>query len=796
MLPQLQKVSLPISHFPTAWQAVIFRNYNKVSTEVLAKVLKTSADVIKKEAERMGLKANETGKIWQKYGYLSLIRSNWHLLSYEQICTLLDIDEKKLSEILYEDDFMFVKMGDFKPDVSCEYSPLNEEQIKRTEQILKVVKKYGQTDVVEEPFSFMQKIGSQKMRNDHLKINLSCKDERAKGYIDYCKGYYDYSAVKEAEIELLQQGEEEKEDYELSFKKGKAKIKADSAEGVLRALQELAQMSRFGEEKSVKRKFSVRTRILYSYFAPCGDVLIGDELPYGENLLRALADLQINGVWLHAILNKMTPFPFDETVSEGWQTRIKNLQRQIDLAAKYGIKVYLYLNEPRAMPKDFFKKYPELAGTTEGDLTALCIGTEQVRNYLREGVKKLISSLDGLGGIFTITMSENLTNCHSRTHTSKMNCARCAETSPADSAVTVNNLIRQGINDSGKNCRLIAWTWGWSDYLGWTREMIDDAVGRLADGIDVMCVSEDQMEIEKYGIRSQVIDYSISNVGPSKKTQATIRRAKSCGHDIFAKVQISNSWEMSSVPYLPVFPLVGEHMQNLRRFRVDGLMLSWTLGGCPGMNLKYAQNFYTTEEKDEQEWYRKTFGKNAEKVKQASEIASEAFKNFPFDVEVLYKAPQNYGAANLLYLQETGFKATMVGFCYDDIDSWRGVFPREVFCEAFRVLADGLKKAMNALEISEKDANTEDVYRCLSVWYATCSSVYVQTRLVLLRGSDGKESERRELLETEKNNTLLTLKAVMHDSRIGFEASNHYMYDKNLLLEKLVQLEFYEDMMF
>ena len=67
MLPQLQKVSLPISHFPTAWQAVIFRNYNKVSTEVLAKVLKTSADVIKKEAERMGLKANETGKIWHKF---------------------------------------------------------------------------------------------------------------------------------------------------------------------------------------------------------------------------------------------------------------------------------------------------------------------------------------------------------------------------------------------------------------------------------------------------------------------------------------------------------------------------------------------------------------------------------------------------------------------------------------------------------------------------------------------------------------------------------------------------------
>ena len=43
---------------------------------------------------------------------------------------------------------------------------------------------------------------------------------------------------------------------------------------------------------------------------------------------------------------------YDDSQDAG--RRIKNLNKLISRAEKYGIKVFLYLNEPRAMPPKFF----------------------------------------------------------------------------------------------------------------------------------------------------------------------------------------------------------------------------------------------------------------------------------------------------------------------------------------------------------------------------------------------------------------------------------------------------------
>jgi hypothetical protein len=105
---------------------------------------------------------------------------------------------------------------------------------------------------------------------------------------------------------------------------------------------------------------AVPLRIAYSYLAVYGDPLMNPKLdPYPDGLLQRCAAVGINGVWLHAVLRELAPggkeFPEFGKDSEA---RLANLRALVKRAARHGIGVYLYLNEPRAMPEDFYKSRP------------------------------------------------------------------------------------------------------------------------------------------------------------------------------------------------------------------------------------------------------------------------------------------------------------------------------------------------------------------------------------------------------------------------------------------------------
>ncbi len=81
--------------------------------------------------------------------------------------------------------------------------------------------------------------------------------------------------------------------------------------------------------------------------------------------------------------------------------------------ARHGIGVYLYLNEPRAMPESFFKRRPELAGVREEQYAALCTSQPAVRAWMTGALAYVFSNVPELAGVFTMTASENLTSCAS-----------------------------------------------------------------------------------------------------------------------------------------------------------------------------------------------------------------------------------------------------------------------------------------------------------------------------------------------------------------------------------------------
>ena len=72
-------------------------------------------------------------------------------------------------------------------------------------------------------------------------------------------------------------------------------------------------------------------------------------------------------------------------------------------------------------------KFPNLKGTNEGDFYAMCTSEQAVKDYLYNGVKALFENTPDLAGYFSITMSENLTNCYSRVAAGTKVCPKCKE---------------------------------------------------------------------------------------------------------------------------------------------------------------------------------------------------------------------------------------------------------------------------------------------------------------------------------------------------------------------------------
>jgi hypothetical protein len=286
-------------------------------------------------------------------------------------------------------------------------------------------------------------------------------------------------------------------------------------------------------------------------------------------------------------------------------------------------------------------------------------------------------------------------------------------------------------------------------------------------------------------------------------------RARAHGLKTLAKVQLNNSWECSAVPYIPAPDLAVEHLRRLAAADVTGLMVSWTLGGYPSPILDLAAESYWQAEGASgtsiQGYAERVFGKAAGRgIANAWTVLSRAFPEFPFNVGVLYAAPQNSGPMNLLYAEPTGYKATMVGFPYDHADAWRGVYPPEVFEDQMRRLSLGWHGGLASLEgvrplvPENRRAAFEDLENATRATYAHFRSAYLQTVFVRLRdrlasaAGDSAPALRHEILAVLDEEIMLARMLhdlVRRDSRIGFEPTQHYYYTLQSLREKAVSCE-------
>lgn len=727
--------ALTASHFPSRLHTFVWRNWELVSAERMGEVLGCKADDVRAVGRSMGL-ANPpaiTDDQWRR-SYITIIRRNWHLLPYGQMLELLGWDEHKLAYTLKEDDFLYVKLGLLKP--KCEplrYVAPTDEQAARAKAIAGIVAETFGPDIAptgEAPFEFVKQLSQ-------------VDPEPAASHVP----------------------------------------SDDASSGGL------------------------RLRYLYSYFALYGDPLTEPDLdPYPEGYLQKLAKLGVNGVWMQAVLNQLAPSKDFPEFGSRCEERLANLRKLVERCHRYGINVYLYFNEPRTQNHAFFEKHPDVRGVTQGEQITLCVSTEKVRRYLGEATEYIFKNVPGLGGAFTITASENLTNCWS--HHRGKECPRCGKRPPADVIADTNRSMAEGVWRGNPKAKFIAWDWGWQD------EWVEGILGQLPKQTWFMSVSEWSLPIERGGVKSVVGEYSLSAVGPGPRAQRHWAIAGKHGLKTVAKMQINNTWEMAAVPYVPVLGLVGKHVQNVTRLGLDGMQLSWTLGGYPSPNLELVSALCSASPPSIEDAMtsiaRNRFGRRAAgSVVKAWQAFSDAFGEYPYHGGLLYQGPHHWGPANLLYPEPTNYKATMVGMPYDDVNGWRTVYPADVMASQFDKIADGWNKGLaeltHAREQTDADhrAALDSELRVAEAAYLHFKSVANQVRFVLARDAlaAGAAPEKtadaratiqrvvREELDLAKRHYALTRR----DSRLGYEASNHYWYVPLDLVEKVINCRYILD---
>ena len=832
-------------HFPDRLHTFVWRNWELANLDRIATVLGTTPERVLGLGASMGLPAKpHLTEDQLRRIYITVIRQNWHVLPHDQLRELLGWDPQHYEYTLKEDDFLWIKLGLLKP--RCERLRYEEPSAASERRAAEIKRQVGAAfgsdidDLGEPAFQFVADLSSTRnppMRNPaslpaegevDLNRGWSLRQPGEEGRIPgrVLEGFRSYlqsafecevvmasgnaSPAKTLEVRVDAEMGQGAGSFQVNVERELIRVVGQDLTGVQQGLCYLQDQM---EEREgpylptgrVLRATQLDPRYVYSYFALYGDPLMEADIdPFPEGFLEKLARVGVNGVWLQAVLRTLAPSKIFPEFGEGWETRLKNLSKLVEYAQNYGVKIYLYLNEPRSMPAEFFDKHPDTKGTYDlhdPEYFALCTSAPEVRDWIRESLAHVFTQAPGLGGIFTITASENLTNCYS--HGRAQDCPRCSQRPGAEVIAELIETFRDGVRRSSSEAKVIAWDWGWGTDR--TRNGVDSAgiIERLPKDVALLSVSEWDSPVERGGFHTKVGEYSISVVGPGPRALDHWSLARQRGLTTMAKVQLSATWEISAVPYIPVPNLIAQHCENLRKAGIQGLMLSWTVGGYPSPNFEVAQAFYFSPAPDLSDALRtvaqRRYGKDAASaILEAWSTFSRAFEEFPYGLAI-YTIPTQHGAANPLRLHPTGYKATMMLFPYDDYKTWAGPYPVEIVEKQFGKLATmwepglaSFREALPRVPACKRAAALNDL-GVAETCHLHFRSVANQIRFYSLRTQwESANSQDRarvaalmiEIAEDEVRLARRQYAVSRQHSAIGYEASNQYYYRPLDLVEK------------
>ncbi|MHB8997685.1 MAG: hypothetical protein ACYC63_20760 [Armatimonadota bacterium] len=551
----------------------------------------------------------------------------------------------------------------------------------------------------------------------------------------------------------------------------------------------------------------------------------GPDVFYHDNLLMRMAEHGFNGIWLRGSFRhfaKVSVFPEFGANSDVILSRLRGLAQR---AARFGIKVFLYLNEPLGIAEhdDFFKKYPQCKGSisTYKPMVNLCTSTPEIKTYLKESSQYILTKVPELAGYVMITASEYPSHCWCRTGIDPENpdkqlgevstCPRCVNRTPQEVVGEVVSLIREGAVSVNPDFEIIAWNWSWRM---WEEDPQIGVLKALPKETIVMGDYERGEPAEALGFPYTNDEYNIKVVGPSARFRGVADFILSENRPVYARIQIGTTHENPDIPYLPVPQKIADKYLSLPKAGVTGMMTCWNFGNMPCLGTEIAGEFNWSPQPTVEQGLRaiasRHFGESvADEVVAAWEIMSRAHDDFPGSIPVMYVGPISRGPNFPFVFDQIDRRFPNSWLLDKEIEGdhldWASPFGPEKVLECYRSEVAKGSKAVQALDAAIAKLEGEDQRR-LTIETGVMKFHLIQTTSAanvvdfLLRRNEfyaaKDKSEKLALLDRieaicreELENAPLAIPLLQNDPRLGWHGEAYgYMINVPDIETKLESL--------
>ncbi len=465
------------------------------------------------------------------------------------------------------------------------------------------------------------------------------------------------------------------EAFRLVVSEQECRIQANDREGIRRGIYFLEDTLLGADGPflilgETERSPFIHTRISRCFFGPIKrppknkDELLDDLDYYPGDYLNKLAHDGVNGLWLTIEFKDICKTSLTPVVDPDRERRLQKLRETIAKCGRYGIKVFLFCIEPRVMDPDhpLLQAHPEIGSKPfSGTGRLFCPFSDAAQTYLYEAMRDIFTEAPNLGGLINISFGERSTTCLSGADENwNIACPVCKEKPLGDILRASLSAMERGMHEANPDAKLISWLYVPGNGTGAQRsvEPLIDIARSTPPG--VIC----QYNFESDGTKTQLGkdrhagDYWLSYVGPSETFEQIATAASDSGVEMGAKLQACTSFEVSTVPYVPVPGNLFQKYNAMRRLGVTSVMQCWYIGSMPSVMNRAAANVLPfapeglTEDQFLLELARRDWGAaHAGDVVRAWRRFAEAYDSYPLTNAFQYYGPMHDGIVWPLYLK-------------------------------------------------------------------------------------------------------------------------------------------------
>lgn len=540
---------------------------------------------------------------------------------------------------------------------------------------------------------------------------------------------------------------------------------------------------------------------------------------YTDDVLREIAANGFNAIWVHGLLQNVVPSDVFPEFGRRSAKHLAAMRELIARAGKAGIKVFMFMQPPRAIPvgSPFWKHHPEVGGqeeflsTDDGGavcMRSLCTSTPKVRRYLKTSAARLASELPDLGGVIMITASEYPSHCWGRrgrmfgefgkrSH-DLPTCERCLDRKPADIVVEIIRLVRDGIRSRSKSQKIVTWNWSWTSYEPSPAAAI---IAGLPKDVILMAGFERGGTKQIMGKRRVMDEYSLSYAGPSAQFRRTLAVAQEHNLSMMAKLQIGTTHELATVPSLPLIGNLYDKARAMRRAGVTNFMGCWNFGNMLSANTAAFTRFFLCDRLPSKERALTGFatdyfpGCDAKAVVDAWHGFAGAMDCYPFSIPFLYASPVNFslgyplkpgpltgrtiGRSWLMDKRGDELSVSLKAYSLAEVIRGLGELARH-----WKHAAKRLDRGLTACTAAAARQEAANAWVC----YHSFRSAWNTYRVYRLRRNwnDGKLPAYQRIARNELDNLQQVLPLVKADVRFGYHAEAHaHMYTAAAIRRKI-----------